>query len=224
MAKGEISTKRLAIVKANARMVGIVAAASFVTVFCLVASKAVLSQNQYQARVISEKEKAHSQLQKNIKAFNDLAAHYKAWNATSTNVIGGVSTGTGDNDGTNAKIILDSLPSSYDFPALTASLEKILTDHGFKGSISGTDDELSQQSNTASPNPTPVEIPFSFSVDNASYGSVNQLISLLEHSIRPIQVDSLDLSGGSSNMTVNVKAHTYYQPGKSLTITQKVVK
>ena len=75
----QISTKRLAISKANAQMVGIVAVAAFVTVFCLVASKAVFSQNRYQARVISAKEKAHKQLQDNINNYNNLAKAYKSF-------------------------------------------------------------------------------------------------------------------------------------------------
>lgn len=221
----EPSTKRLAIVKANAQMVTVVAIASFVTIFCLVASKAVFSQNQYQARVTSAKEKAHQQLVKNIQAFGSLQTSYKAFDSTATNVIGGTTTGTGDNDGPNSKIVLDALPSTYDFPALTSSLEKILADRNLKvTSITGTDDQLNQQGNTSSPSPEPVSIPFSFTVNNANYTSVSQLMTALQQSIRPFQIDSIDLSGGANNMTLTVNAHTYYQPSKNLTITKKVIK
>ncbi|HTB48998.1 MAG TPA: hypothetical protein VK712_02855 [Verrucomicrobiae bacterium] len=225
MAKAQISTKRLAISKANAQVVIVVAVASFISVFCLVASQAVWSQTRYQARVTSKSELAHQKLQKNIKAFSSLVTSYKAFVSTPTNVIGGNPNGTGDKDGDNAKIILDALPSTYDFPALTSSLEKILTAGNFDvTSITGTDDQLNQQGNTSSPNPTPVPMPFTFSVDNASYISVAQLITTLQQSIRPIQIDSIDLSGGDSDMTLTVNAHTYYQPGKSLNIATQVVK
>jgi len=225
MAKAQISTKRLAISKANAQVVIVVAVASFVSVFCLVASQAVWSQTRYQARVTSKSELAHQKLQKNIKAFSSLVTSYKAFVSTPTNVIGGNPNGTGDKDGDNAKIILDALPSTYDFPALTSSLEKILTAGNFDvTSITGTDDQLNQEGNTSSPNPTPVPMPFTFSVDNASYSSVAQLITTLQQSIRPIQIDSIDLSGGDSDMTLTVDAHTYYQPGKSLSIATQVVK
>src|SRR5579884_4256983 len=110
MADNGVLTKRVAISKANAQMVAVVAVASFVTVFCLVASRAVWSQNSYQARVTTAKEKAHQQLLKNIQAYGDLTSSYKAFISTPTNVIGGSPTGTGDNDGDNAKIILDALP------------------------------------------------------------------------------------------------------------------
>jgi hypothetical protein len=225
MAKPEILTKRLAISKANAQMVAIISVAAFVTVFCLVAAKDVWSQTRYQARVTSKDEKAHQQLQANIKAFDNLVSSYQNFGSATTNIIGGNSTGSGNNDGDNAKIILDALPDSYDFPALTSSLEKILTASSFNvTSITGTDDQLNQQGNTSSPTPQPVSMPFSFSVSNTNYTSVQQLISTLQLSIRPIQIDSINLTGGANNMLLTVSAHTYYQPGKSVNITKQVIK
>lgn len=221
----QISTKRLAISKANAQMVIIVGFAAFISVFCLVASKSVFSQNRYQAKVISAKEKAHKQLQTNIQTYGKLASAYNAFNDASTNVIGGNANGSGDNDGTNSKIILDALPSNYDFPALTSSLEKVLTDSNLKVTdITGTDDQLNQQSNSSSPDPKPVTIPFSFTVSNASYASINQLVTKLQQSIRPIKVNSMDLSGSLNDMTVTVNGETYYQPSKTVNITKQVVK
>lgn len=225
MAKTEILTKRLAISKANAQMVAIVAVAAFVTVFSLVAAKAVWSQTRYQARVTSKQEKATQQLKKNIQTFGDLQTSYKAFNSTATNVIGGNSAGTGNNDGDNSKIILDALPDRYDFPALTSSLEKILAGGGFKvTNITGTDDQLNQQGNTSSPTPQPVSMPFAFTISNANYASVQQLITTLQSSIRPIQIDSINMTGGVNNMTLTVNAHTYYQPAKNVNIKQQVVK
>lgn len=221
----QISTKRVAIDKAQAQMVAIVAVAAFITVFCLFACKAVFSQNSYQGRVISAKEKAHKQLQKNISTFSDLQTSYKAFDGAATNVIGGNAVGTGDNDGPNSKVILDALPPTYDFPALTSSIEKILTDSGLQvSSITGTDDQLNQQNNTSSPNPQPVSIPFSFSVSNANYMSVGQLLITLQHSIRPISIDKLDVSGSANSLTATVNAHTYYQPVKTIGITEKAIK
>jgi hypothetical protein len=223
--KFEASTKRLAISKANAQVVGVVAVACFVTIFCLFAAKAVWSQNSYRSKVISAKEKANNQLQANITAFNSLSTSYKAFDNAATNVIGGISSGTGDDDGSNSKIILDALPTTYDFPALTSSIEKILDARSFNVTeVTGTDDQVNQQTNLTSTNPQPVEMPFSFTVQNANYNAVKDLIAALGKSIRPIAVDSIDISGGSDDMTVTVNAHTYYQPAKSLTIEKKTIK
>lgn len=225
MAVADITPKRLAISKANAQMVAVVAAASFIAAFSLVAAGTVWSQIRYQARVTTAKNQANQQLKKNIEAYSTLVSHYKDFDSATTNIIGGNANGTGDKDGKNSRIVLDALPSAYDFPGLTSSLEKILTQQGLKVSgITGTDDQINQQNNTSSPTPQPVNIPFTFSVSNTSYASVEQLVASLQQSIRPIQVDSLDVSGSANNMTVTVNAHTYYQPAKSLSITKKVVK
>jgi len=225
MAKPKALTKRLAISKASTQMVAIVAAASFVAIFCLVASKAVLGEYQYQSKVSGAKEKARDQLNKNLESFNGLAASYQIFDSKTTNVIGGSKDGTGDKDGSNSSIILDALPSAYDFPALASSIEKILTNSGLSiTSVTGTDDQLNQQSNGSSASPKPVEMPFSFTVNHANYQSVQDLVKTLQLSVRPIQIDSLELSGGTGDMTMTVNAHTYYQPAKSLQITKKVVK
>ena len=223
----QISTRRLAISKANAQMVIVVAVAAFITVFSLVASKAVFSQNRYQARVTDAKEKAHKQLQDNLDTFSSLQKSYVKFDSASTNIIGGSSTGNGPNDGPNSTIILDALPDKYDFPALTSSLEKILTSSSLKvTNITGTDDQINQQGNTSSPNPQPVNMDFTFTVDNANYDSIAQLVATLQQSIRPIQIDTIDLSvsSGSTSMTATVDGHTYFQPAKNVSITKKVIK
>ncbi len=225
MVMPNLSTKRLAISRANTQMVVIAAVATFITIFCLFAAKALLSQYGYQSRVTKAESTANDQLKKNISTYAELLNSYQAFNAQPTNVIGGSSTGSGNNAGTNATIVLDALPSSYDFPALASSLEKILVGNNFSvTSITGTDDQLTEGSNSSSPNPQPVSMPFSFTVSNATYASVEQLMVTLEESIRPIQVDSITLSGAANNMSLTVNAHTFYQPAKNLGIKTEVIK
>lgn len=219
------SNKHVAIVKANAQAVIVVAVASFISVFCLMASQTLWKQNAYQSRVIAAKEKAHNQLKNNLTAANALTDSYTKFTSGDHNVIGGSTTGSGDNDGDNAKIVLDALPSSYDFPALASSLEKILKDHSIDtGNIGGTDDELAQQVNTSSPTPQAVPMNFTLGVSAVSYNSVQDLVSVLQRSIRPIQIDTLDLNGSNSSMSLNITAHTYYQPPKNLSIVKQAVK
>ena len=222
---GEILTKRVAISKANAQMVAIVGVAAFIVIFCLVAANTIFSQTNYQNRVLGAMNKTKKQLINNIQTYNQLSSAYNKFDKADPNIIGGSASGGGTNGGNNAQIILDALPPTYDFPALTASLEKMLGTGSFKvGSISGTDDEVNQQSNIASPRPQAVSLPFSFTVNNANYASITQLISTLEKSIRPMQIDTMNLNGSSNNMSLTVSAHTYYQPGKSVNVTQKVIK
>lgn len=161
MAQGQISMKRIGVDKTNARMVVIAAIAAFLVVFFLVASFALFSQLRYHNRIIGAKKEAKSQLEKNLEARDSLVASYKSFASAPENIIGGNPEGTGAQDGTNSKIVLDSLPSKYDFPALTSSLEKLFADQKVTIlSITGTDDEIAQSANQSSNNPLPVEIPF----------------------------------------------------------------
>src|ERR1039458_7758761 len=160
MANQAISTKRLMIDKTNSAIVVITAVAAFVVVFSLIASKTLISQAAYQNRIISAKKVAVSQLKANKLASDHLVASYAAFVGTPQNMLGGSPNGTGAQDGDNAKLILDSLPSKYDFPALVSSLEKLLTSQNLQvQSITGTDDEIAQSSNQSSSKPVPIAMP-----------------------------------------------------------------
>jgi hypothetical protein len=220
-----ISSKRALINKANQSLVIITGLAAFLSVFSLVASKTLFSQLTYQNRVLKEKHATVVRLKSNLTAATELQTSYKAFTDTTTNIIAGDSQGTGERDGNNTKIILDALPSSYDFPALATSLEKMITDvNGLKiTSITGTDDQVAQSSNSASSNPQAVAMPFTVVV-HGNYAAVQTLVAKFEHSIRPFQVQRFTLDGNQSDLTMTFVAQTFYQPAKSLNITTKVVK
>ena len=107
MARAIASTKRVLISKANSRMVITTAVAAFVVVFSLVASKQLLSQVSYQNRVISKKKQAVSQLKTDLSARDSLVNSYQAFVGTSQNVLGGNPNGSGEQDGDNARLVLD---------------------------------------------------------------------------------------------------------------------
>jgi hypothetical protein len=222
MAQLNNSVKRIQIDKANVATVVTVSVACFLTIFALVASHAVWSQLSYQSKVIKQKTTTRNTLVSNLKARDQLVSQYQGFVSTTTNVIGGSASGTGEKDGDNAKIILDALPSKYDFPAVATSLEKLLTGNGLAiNSINGSDDEVAQSGSTAT-TPQPVEMPFQMSFA----GNTDQtaaLFATLQSSIRPIQVQTITISGSDALVTTTVSAVTYYQPEKSLNIKSEVV-
>lgn len=221
-----LSSKRVQINKANMNMIVVLSIAAFVTVFSLVASRALLGQRSYQAKVIAQKEKAKNQLKENLKAAGDLSASYNEFVSKNPNVLGGIVTGTSDRDGTNAKIMLDALPSKYNFPALTTSLEKILTSQNYKiQSITGTDDELTQVANAQSDNPQPIEIPFEIAA-TGTYAAIQELVGSFDRSIRPFHINTIIITttGTDAEVTATIGAKSYYQPEKSLNIRSEVVK
>lgn len=224
MARTTSFTKRSLINKANSTIVATTSLAAFVVVFALVASQSLIGQIGYQNRVINAKKQALATLKADLDARDSLVESYKDFVDDEVNVLGGQAKGTGERDGDNAKLVLDALPSKYDFPALTTSLEKVITDQSLGIlAISGTDQEVDQAGNQTSPNPEPVPMPFQIQV-NGSYASIQSLIDVLLRSIRPFQIGTIELSGDESSMTASISAQTYYQPEKSLDITQEVVR
>ena len=221
MADLKLSTKRVQIDKANASIVLVLGITSFIVVSSLIFCKALLAQRSYQSKVIKAQNVAKDQLKQNIDNLSALKAQYQAFADQAQNVIGGSSTGTGDHDGDNARIILDALPSKYDFPALATSLDKLLTNSGVKvTAINGTDDEIAQSNNSST---DPVDIPFTLSV-TGSYAGVKNFIGLLEHSIRPIKVKNVVFAGSENDLTVTVSASTSYRPAKILNIQEQEVR
>jgi hypothetical protein len=217
-------TKRALISKANSTMVISTAVAAFLIIFCMVASKTLIGQASYQNRVISSKKEALATLQSDLNARNSLVSSYKSFVGTPQNVLGGNPDGAGDKDGDNAKIVLDALPSKYDFPALATSLEKLVQSQGLTVlGISGTDEEITQAANQTSATPQAVAMPFQVQV-SGSYESIRGLVSDFERSIRPFQIKKVELSGAEGSMTATIDAQTFYQPEKGLNIKTEVVK
>lgn len=196
--------------------------AAFVLVFTLVAGKTMLSQLGYQNKVISAKKDALLRIESNLQAVDTLKNSYQEFVSENPNVLGGNPDGNGGQDGNNAKLVLDALPSKYDFPALTTSLESLIVGQNLQIlGISGTDEEVSQQQQTGV-DPTPIAMPFQLQV-NGAYASVQTFTDALLRSIRPFQIQSIELSGDESSMSATIAAQTFYQPGKNLTIKEEVV-
>lgn len=220
----QFSTKKIAIDKAYATIVVVVGISTFLVVFSLVASKALYSQLRYQSKVSSKKEQALKTLKQNLQASDQLITSYEAFSNETTNVLGGNPKGDADRDGDNPRIILDALPSKYDFPALTTSVEKLLKDHGFQiSTINGSDEEISQSTPDTTKDPQPVEMPFSVEVATSPQ-RLKELIQLFERSIRPMQVQKLTLQTENGQLKVTVTAKTFFQPEKSLNVRTEVVR
>lgn len=222
MSTAKNHSKRVLIDKANTSMVISIAIAGFLVMFAIVAGRALLSQRSYQARVIGEKEKAVTQLTENIAAVEKLQISYKEFVGTPDNVIGGNPNGTGDKDGNNAKIVLDALPSKYDFPAFITSIEKLLKTKNFPlTNVGGNDDEVNQ-ANTSSKDP--VEIPFQLESEVSTYADANGLLVTLEQSIRPLKINKLTITGGGDQaIGIQIDGKSYFKAARGLTIEKKVV-
>ncbi len=234
--KMQLSTKRLMIERANSMIVVIVGVAAILTTFSLVASRSLLAKRSYQSKVITAQEKARDQLQANLEAVDSLEASYKEFVARPENIILGNTGGTGERDGDNAKIILDALPSKYDYPALVASIEKVLSDRNYHiNGITGTDEEAGQSgattssssgsSTTAQPvDGSAVSMPFQLTAEG-DYVAMIDLLSVFQRSVRPLYAQKLVFrASDAGRVELTYEGNSYYQPEKSLSIKQEVVK
>lgn len=222
--KTQFSMKRIAIDKANKSLIITITISVFLIVFSLVASKTLLSQMKYQSKVISKKENTLKRVNQNVKEVQKLVTSYKEFSSQTVNVLGGNPQGSGDHDGENARIVLDALPSKYDYPALLTSLNKLVQTGGYSlTSVTGTDDEIKQAANSSSATPQPVEMPFSLDANVATQDGV-KFLQLFEKSIRPIQIDKVTVQGKGDSIKVTLLAKTYFQPEKKLNITEEVIR
>jgi len=167
----------------------------------------------YQNKVINLRSKANTQLQSNLTAVNSLVTSYQSFDGASESVIG--------NSTENSVVVLDALPSKYDFPALVTSIGSIITNSGDKvNSITGTDNGASAQQSSISPQP--VQMPFQTTA-TGSLSAVQKLINNFGLSIRPFQITELNLSGSDTALQANITGQTYYQPEKEIGIQQQIV-
>jgi hypothetical protein len=190
----KVSVKHLQIDKNQQSMLAVIVAATVLTVFFLVASKALVSKGLYQRRAINAKHAVANTLKDNVAASKQLFNQYQIFSTADPNVLGGAAAGSGNLDGPNPRIVLDSLPSSYDAPALASSLEKVMTGRGVTiNSLSITDDP-SQNSDAPQQSPTSKSITFSFD-GTTNFSGAALLLQDFERSIRPFDLNTLAISG-----------------------------
>jgi hypothetical protein len=199
-----------------------------VTIFCLTATKVLLTNGSYKRHVISARHQAIGQLKANLANSKALIDQYRIFESKDnpSNIIGGKNTSDQaalPPNGNNSRIVLDALPSSYDFPALVTSASKILTDSGMSSPTLGGSDQSDTVSTTTAATTQPVTIPLTIS-GTGTYSSVQALIKDLERSIRPFDINRLQLQGTAASFSMAATMNTYYQPPKSLTITYQEVK
>lgn len=228
LTKPNLKSKSIKMDKAQSTILGIVVGAIIVTVFCLTSVKVLVGQALYQQRVINARNASVKQLNEDISDAGKLSTQYNSvfLGSDGENIIGGKSVssdGAVPPDGDNGKIVLDALPTTYDFPALLTSLSKVMSADGIGSqSIGGTDQATSVDSSpTYNPQPAAINLTVSGST---TYNGSKQLLNDLERSIRPFDVTHLTLSGNESNLTISMDLTTYYQPAKTLSIPSKEIK
>ncbi|HEV2412425.1 MAG TPA: type 4a pilus biogenesis protein PilO [Candidatus Saccharimonadales bacterium] len=200
--------KRQKIEKANNAILVIVAVAAVFVSMALVTCNFLWKQIQHNDRVYKKEKSVSNLLKENVTSAQNLSAQYQLINSSSSVA--------------NAQTILDALPPTYDNPDLLASIQTVVEQSGLS-LVSLTSTDLNGQVSDMSATPAPVQIPFSLQV-SGTYQQVNTLVTNLENTIRPMDVEAIVLSGTDSSMTATLTVNTYYQPVKSLNVSTQEVK
>jgi hypothetical protein len=220
MDKLSFSSKHVAIDKSMAQTLIAVSVTVFVLVFCLIASKAVLANYRYQSKVLTAAKGARTKLDNDLTAYNGLAQAYVSFNNQNPNVLGAQVTGSGNN---NTQVVLNALPAEYDYAALITSLYYVLSSNNLSTSGTVSVDNTQATSSSSGTGSQPVSLPIGFNISSIDANGARSFLQYLSQVTRPISVDSMIIEGGGSSISLNIQAHTYYQPSTSLDITQKVV-
>ena len=220
--------KRQQIENAGRTMFLWVAVASVAVSICIVTAQFLFQQWTYNNRVLGAKYKAADQLKKNIANATQLQNAVNS--LVSNNDLASVKTNTDD---PNTKSVLDALPGAFDATAWATSLQKAILSHSgvaIEGinvpsdqdqTTTGGSTGTSAATNTASP--TPQEMKFDVTV-SGSYDKIRNMMLDLERTIRPIKITEITLNGDDAQMTATIGGVTYYQPSKSASVKQEVVK
>lgn len=203
-----------------------VAIASAVVVICLVVGMNIFQRIQYQMKVNTEISKTTKTMEANVKAIDGLIKNVNDLRANRLLTAPGLKA----DDSTVFQVVIDALPTENDSVSLSSSLQnKILNRSGVTIEQISVDGESSSSSNdddevTTSNVEFPVAQPINFRISIVgTYESIKQTLADIERTIRPIIINSLEISGTDDRLTATIQATTYYSSNVNFQVGEKEV-
>ena len=229
-AKDVAMRKRTQIAKANRTMFIWVAAISVVVGFALVGSIFLAQKLFFNEKVLAEKDKTIATLKTDNNNVSALEAQVRVLD-TNQALIDAKAKPTDQ----AIQVILDALPSDANSLALGASLQnKLLSGIDGLTLVSlQVDPVVGVETSATNPtvqNAAPIattgdqnQITFRFSV-KGSDASLKEALTRLERSIRAIDILSLKIESQGSAQLMTVEARAFYEPARTVTLKDKVIK
>lgn len=203
-----------------------VAIASAVVVICLVIGMNIFQRIQYQMKVNSEISKTAKTMEANVEAIDGLIKNVNDLRANRLLTAPGLKA----DDSTVFQVVIDALPTENDSVSLSSSLQnKILNRSGVTIEQISVDGESSSSSNNddevvSSSVEFPVAQPINFRISIVgTYESIKQTLADIERTIRPIIINSLEISGTDDRLTATIQATTYYSSNVNFQVGEKEV-
>lgn len=212
--------KRQQILRANQVMFLWVAGVSVIVGFSIVLMVFLVQRIWFGERIIAEKNKTVSTLEKNLSVIPQLKDNIRVLN-TNENLM---TTRLNDSDSA-LQSVLDALPADANPTAMASSLQtRLLSDvpgvviESLKviNSTSGTDESDSEQGT----------IGFSFAVSTTSnnQNGLRQILLRIEKSIRPFTITSLSVESQGNRVVMSASGVSYYEPAQSIELKSKVLR
>lgn len=186
--------------------------AAAVVAFSLSFLNVLYGQWRFNERLHAEKEMVRDLLEDNIANAKELKQSFNALEASAPII-------PGQDDRPNSTVILDALPSRYDYPALASSISELAARSSVELlNFNGDDDEVDAIEKSVRPEEQEIEYTINVQGD---YTSILGFIANVENSIRPITLEKMSLSGSTAEMRATFAMITYYQPSVDLNITER---
>jgi cell division protein FtsB len=227
MQKDAALRKRTQIAKANRTMFLWVSIVSVILGVALVASIFLVQKIVFNEKVLAEKAKTVSTLEKNNVNIKKLEENIRALDTNAD-----LSKVKVNSDDQAIQVILDALPSEANSPALGASIQNKLLD-GIPGLTIVSlqvDPVLGVETLDPSTQTTTVVAPlgqsaitFRFAV-SGSETALKTALTNLERSIRTINISSLRIESQGTSQLLTVQASAFYEPARVVELKEKVVK
>lgn len=224
--------KRSQIAKANRTMFIWIAIASALIGTAAVVSIFLGQKLVYNEKVLSAKLDTATTLDTNLEVIDGLKTEIRALDANEA--LNSVKANIEDE---TLQVVLDALPADANSLALGASLQsKLLANITGSYSLKGLqvtpvvgieqnngDDAVIDPTADISTATGAARIAFSFSVEG-DQAALRQVLTNLERSIRTITTSNINIEMRGASLVMSVEGFAFYQPSRTLTLTEEVVK
>jgi len=211
--------KRQQIEVAGRTMFVWVAIAAVASSFCIATGQYLFSKWDFNNKIIAKKDTVAQTLDININSANKLKQEVD--NLTANQDLASVKTNSED---PNTKSILDALPTTFDPAALATSLQQvILSRSGVSVESITVPPDVDTVTTVASALTGPQEVKLSFTV-TGTYDKIKTLMVDLGRTIRPMKLSNLALNGSDNNLRASFELITYYQPPKTVMLSEELIK
>lgn len=212
--------KRQQIQQANRIVFIWVAIAAAIVSVALVMTQFMFRQFLFNNKVYAAQIKTNNTLLQNAKAYDPLKT--EVTKLVSNQDLTRLRVDPADNA---LQVIIDAMPTVDDRIGLAASLQQVvLARSGVTiDGIGFVDQQLGAATTSTTATNGVNQIQFSFTA-TGSYDAIKSLLDAMHHSIRPVDVNSIKLTGTASTMTAEVQATTYYATPKTVNLSKETIK